>query len=61
MGGGSVWVRVSDALIARIDPTTDTVIERYGPPAGSGSVAADADAVWVSAHDINTVWRLPLR
>jgi virginiamycin B lyase len=61
VGGRSVWVRVSDALIARIDPATDTVTERYGPPAGSGSVAADDDAVWVSAHDVHTAWRLPLR
>ena len=61
VGGGSVWARVSDSLIARIDPTTDTVTERYGPPNGSGSVAADDDAVWVSAHDVSTVWRLPLR
>ncbi len=60
VGGGSVWVRVSDSLIARIDPKTNRVVGRYGPPAGSGSVAADASAVWVSAHDVSSVWRLPL-
>jgi len=59
VGGGDVWARLSDSLIAQIDPATDTVVARYGPPSGSGSVAADEDAVWVSAHDVTTVWRLP--
>jgi YVTN family beta-propeller protein len=58
-GGGSVWARVSDSLVARIDPGTNKVVARYGPSAGSGSVAADHEAVWVSAHDINAIWRLP--
>jgi hypothetical protein len=60
VGGGYVWARVSDSLVAQIDPATDKVVARFGPPAGSGSVAADEDAVWISAHDMNTVWRLPL-
>ena len=60
VGGGSVWVRGGPELLARIDPATDAVIERYRPPAGSGSVAADDGAVWVTAHDVSTIWRLPL-
>ncbi|WP_457255051.1 Vgb family protein [Pedococcus sp. P5_B7] len=61
VGGGFVWARVSDALVAKIDPATDTVVARYGPAGGSGSVAADDAAVWISAHDIDVVYRLPLR
>ena len=61
VGGGFVWARVSDALVAKIDPATSTVVARYGPSAGSGSVAADDTAVWISAHDIDVVYRLPLR
>ncbi len=60
VGGGFVWARVSDVAVAQIDPATMTVVARYGPPVGSGSVAADSDAVWVSAHDVTTVWRVPL-
>lgn len=60
VGGGYVWARVSDSLVAQIDPATDTVVGRFGPASGSGSVAADAATVWISAHDVNTVWRLPL-
>jgi virginiamycin B lyase len=61
VGGGSVWGRISDALVARIDPSTNKVVARYGPQSGSGSVAADARAVWISAHDVSSVFRLPLR
>ncbi|WP_377644205.1 hypothetical protein [Oryzobacter terrae] len=60
VGGGFVWARTSDALVAKIDPATATVVARYGPAAGSGSVAADGSAVWISAHDVDAVHRLPL-
>ncbi|HEY4991665.1 MAG TPA: hypothetical protein VII33_06225 [Nakamurella sp.] len=59
-GGGYVWARVTDALVAKIDPTTNMVIARYGPPSGSGSVAANDQAVWISAHNKTTIWRLHL-
>ncbi|HSO29227.1 MAG TPA: hypothetical protein VLS28_04945 [Candidatus Sulfomarinibacteraceae bacterium] len=58
VGGGSVWLRGSRTLLFRIDPATNEIVERYGPSAGSGSVAADEDAVWITAHDITTIWRL---
>jgi virginiamycin B lyase len=60
VGGGSVWARGSDRLLARIDPRRRKVIARYGPPSGSGAVIVGAGAVWISAHDVNTVWRLAL-
>ena len=61
VGGGFVWARVSDWLVSKIDPATSEVVARYGPGAGSGSVAADETALWISAHDIDVVYRLPLR
>jgi virginiamycin B lyase len=61
VGGGYVWLRGSKTLLFKIDPKTNAVVARYGPASGSGSVAADDDAVWVTAHDTTTVWRLPLR
>jgi virginiamycin B lyase len=60
VGGGFAWARVSAELVAQIDPSTNSVVARYGPSAGSGSVAADDDAVWISAHDVTTVWRVPI-
>lgn len=60
VGGGYVWLRGSDTLLFKIDPATNQVVARYGPSSGSGSVAADDRAVWVTAHDTRTIWRLPL-
>jgi streptogramin lyase len=60
IGGGSVWARGSDRLLTRIDPRRGRVVARYGPPSGSGAVIVAAGAVWISAHDVGTVWRLPL-
>ena len=33
VGGGYVWARISDALVAQIDPATNLVVRRWGPPA----------------------------
>jgi virginiamycin B lyase len=61
VGGGYVWARISDVLVAQIDPATDTVVGRYGPPpTSSGGVDADDQALWVSDYEDQTVWRLPL-
>ena len=60
VGGGYVWLRGSDTLLFKIDPATNAIVARYGPSSGSGSVAADDNAVWITAHDITTIWRLPL-
>jgi hypothetical protein len=60
-GGGFVWPRISAALVAKLDGTTGELLATYGPPSGSGGVAVDADAAWISAHDVSAVWRLPLR
>ena len=47
-------------LLTRIDRRTNRVVERYGPRSGSGAAIVGFGAVWISAHDILTVWRLPL-
>jgi virginiamycin B lyase len=59
VGGGYAWARTSDSLIVRIEPDTGATF-RIGPRAGSGSVAADEAAAWITAHDVNAIWRLPL-
>lgn len=57
-GSGQVWVRAKKVLLAAIDPTTNRVVERFGPPAGSGAVRVGGSLVWVSAHDVQTLWVL---
>ncbi len=29
MGGGYVWARITEVLVAQIDPATDTVVARW--------------------------------
>jgi virginiamycin B lyase len=60
VGGGWVWARATSVLLTRIDPRTNHVVERYGPSSGSGAAIVGYGAVWISAHDVRTVWRLPL-
>lgn len=55
----AVWVRATDVLAVRIDPQTNTVTERLGPPAGSGSLAVADGSLWITAHDTQSVWRVP--
>jgi virginiamycin B lyase len=60
VGGGFLWLRGSKTLLFKIDPAKNEIVAVYGPESGSGSVAADDTAVWITAHDVQTVWRLPL-
>jgi DNA-binding beta-propeller fold protein YncE len=57
-GAGRVWVRAEKILLSAIDPARNEVAERFGPPAGSGAVRVAGDLVWVTAHDVGTVWVL---
>jgi YVTN family beta-propeller protein len=58
-GAGAVWVRGGKVLLSVIRPDTNRVVERLGPPAGSGAVRVAGKFIWVTAHDIQTVWVLP--
>jgi streptogramin lyase len=58
-GANRVWVRVTTVLLSEIDPVTGEVLATYGPNAGSGAVRVTGDGVvWLSAHDVETVWAL---
>jgi len=56
VGGGFIWVRTFDELVVKVDPATNAVVAVCSPASGSGSVAADDSAAWVSAHDVPTIW-----
>jgi virginiamycin B lyase len=63
VGEGSVWVRTglaADTMLVRIDPTTDRIVQRFGPGVGGGGVAVGDGAVWISSEDRATIWRLPI-
>jgi YVTN family beta-propeller protein len=60
VGGGRVWVRAEKVLLTVIDPRSNRIVHRFGPPAGSGAVRVGPQSVWVSAHDVTTMWELYL-
>jgi virginiamycin B lyase len=55
-GAGRVWVRGKKILLAEIDPAVNRVVRVFGPPSGSGAVRVAGKHVWVTAHDVKTVW-----
>jgi YVTN family beta-propeller protein len=59
-GGGKVWVRATKTLLTTIDPATNKVGTQYSPASGSGAVRVAGNFVWVTAHDIQTVWIIKL-
>ena len=59
-GGGYLWARVSDALVAQVDPSTNTVIARYGKPSDYGSAVASEHELWISSATEQKIWRVPL-
>ncbi|NOT77097.1 MAG: hypothetical protein HOP08_19405 [Cyclobacteriaceae bacterium] len=60
-GDGYVWVRGKTELMVVIDSKTNRPVARFGPPAGSGAVRVGAGFVWISAHDVNKVWKLEVK
>ena len=61
VGGGFVWARVTDSLVVKIDPATNAVVARYSPRPAAGAWPPTRDNAWVSAHDHDVVYRLPLK
>jgi streptogramin lyase len=60
LGGGSVWARTQYTLLAKIDPTTGRIVERYTDQKGIGAVVVDFGSVWLSDFAFNNVWRVPV-
>src|SRR5262245_37458499 len=50
VGSGSVWLRASSELVARIDPATDRVVARIGPAQASGGAHASDGQLWIADH-----------
>jgi streptogramin lyase len=58
-GLGSVWLRMSDGLVSRVDPGTGQVTGTYpADPAGGGGIpVVGFDSLWVPNFGSDTVWR----
>jgi len=57
-GLGRIWVRATKTFLSVIDSETNAVLARYGPPAGSGAVRVGHGSVWLTAHDVERVYRI---
>jgi len=57
-GLGRIWVRATKTFLSVIDSDSNAVLARYGPPAGSGGVSIGHGSVWLTAHDVQRVWRM---
>jgi YVTN family beta-propeller protein len=58
-GAGRVWVRATKGrFLQTINPVANTVETIYTPVSGSGAVRVTKHFIWVTAHDINTIWVL---
>ena len=61
VGNGFVWFRGTEALVAQVDPKSGRVVRRIGSGEGSGSAAAGSGQLWISAHDVAKLYRVPVR
>ena len=58
-GAGHVWVRAKKGIFLQaINSLSNIVDSIYTPVYGSGAVRITQNYVWVTAHDINTIWIL---
>src|SRR5262245_51940836 len=53
-----VWVRAKATALSVIDPASDSVVARFGPPHGGGAVRGNDRVVWGTAHDVHAMWVL---
>jgi virginiamycin B lyase len=58
-GAGRIWIRATKGcFLQTIHPINNYVLAIYTPLSGSGAVRVTNQNIWVSAHDINTIWIL---
>lgn len=60
LGDGFVWFRGTSALVAQVDAASGALVRRIGAAEGSGSAAAGAGQLWISAHDVSRLYRVPV-
>jgi streptogramin lyase len=62
VGNGFVWWRGADALVTQVDQRSGEVVRRIGLAGpGDGSAAAGSGQLWISAHEVARLYRVPVR
>ncbi|KAA8732428.1 hypothetical protein F4V57_10185 [Acinetobacter qingfengensis] len=59
---GKVWIRTTHMLLIQVDCQTLKIekVYQHDIPAGSGAVCPQHNLLWISAHDIDKLWAVPL-
>lgn len=57
--GGFAWSSSGEALLFKIDPTTNTIVARYGAASGGAGLTADDNAVWFTNWAGHTLYKIP--
>jgi streptogramin lyase len=62
-GLGSLWLRIADGSVVRVDPATGKVTASYpaDSTAGGGYVAVAFGSLWVANFGTDTVWRVRIQ
>jgi virginiamycin B lyase len=56
----AIWVQATRYSGVEVDPATNEVVQQVRPGQGNGSIAVTGDgAVWITAHDVSTLYRIP--
>lgn len=58
--GEYLWISSKTALLVKIDPAQNRIVDRLLPSTGGGGVATDGTSVWFTAWDDAQLHRLPL-
>ena len=58
VGGGFVRARTSYTSLAKIDSTTNEIVDPFVEARGFGGVELGFGSVWLSDFTTNRVWRL---
>ena len=56
-GVGGVWVTMPDNPFSKIDPGSNAVVAQY-TGVGGDCIGVGDGSVWLSNHDLRTVWRI---
>jgi streptogramin lyase len=62
-GLGSLWMRMSDGTVGRVDPTNGRLLATYpaDPAGGGGEAAVGFGSLWVANFGTDTVWRIRIQ
>lgn len=61
-GAGSVWARINNTTVVRLDPTNGHLLQRYATDGngGGGGIAVGYGSLWVANFGSDSITRIPI-